>query len=278
MIYASDLDQTLIYSLRSGKISVIDDRMTPAEMKDEQIMSYISNRTLQSLEELSSKALFVPVTTRTIAQYKRIHIFQRQLQPKYAVTSNGGNILIHGVPDVVWNEAIHRRVEAESAPADDVKRLFERIATPEWVVGGSLCDGLFYSYRIHREHMPQKDVEELTHTLRDLGWSTSIQGRKIYFVPVGVNKRDAIIHLKQMLGLTTIIASGDSLLDQCLLDAADYAIAARHGELYKQQEMQPSGIYSFTEASGIYAADEIVDFVRDIMHRQERSQRGKISL
>lgn len=32
-----------------------------------------------------------------------------------------------------------------------------------------------------------------------------------------------------------MVASGDSLLDRCLLDYADYAIAPRHGELYRER-------------------------------------------
>jgi hydroxymethylpyrimidine pyrophosphatase-like HAD family hydrolase len=269
MIYASDLDQTLIYSLRSGRIAAVDDQMSPAETKDELVTSYMSNRAFLDLQAICSKVLFVPVTTRTIAQYLRIHLIQ-ELGPQYAVTSNGGNILINGVPDLEWNKAIKQQVDRTSATAIEVKELFEQIASPEWVIGGNLCDGLFYSYRIQRELMPQQDVEVLAAKLSEWGWNTSIQGRKIYFVPTAVNKRDAVIHLKEQLGKKAIIASGDSLLDQILLDAADYAIAAKHGELFAQEGLKPASSYTFTEASGIFAADEIVRFVHDIIHSQGR--------
>lgn len=266
MIYASDLDQTLIYSLRSGKIDQIDEKLTSAERIEEQITSYISNRTLSELQAISDLLTFVPVTTRTIAQYRRIHIFQNEIQPKYAVTSNGGNILIEGKPDEDWNRSVRQEMKASSAPPEDVQAWFEEIADPQWVMKGNLCDGLFYSYLVHRDLMPVQAMSELTAKLRESGWSTSIQGRKVYLVPTSVNKRDAVAHLKERLGKQFVIASGDSLLDQCLLDYADHAIAAKHGELFRQEEKQSSSKYTFTEASGIFAADEIVRFVHNILH------------
>ncbi|MNI03406.1 Sucrose-6F-phosphate phosphohydrolase [compost metagenome] len=266
MIYASDLDQTLIYSLRSGRIDHIDTNMTSAERIEEQVTSYISNRTLSDLLAISAKLTFVPVTTRTIAQYRRIHIFQNDIQPEYAVTSNGGNILINGEPDEEWNLSIQREVKTSSAPPEDVQAWFEQIANPQWVMKGSLCDGLFYSYLVHRDLIPEEPMMELVAKLQASGWSTSIQGRKVYLVPTGVNKRDAVAHLKERLGKQFVIASGDSLLDQCLLDFADQAIAPRHGELFRQEEKMASSKYTFTENSGIFAADEIVQYVHNILH------------
>lgn len=51
---------------------------------------------------------FIPVTTRTIEQFQRITLFQNEIIPEYAITSNGGNILHNGKQDVTWNKEIKK--------------------------------------------------------------------------------------------------------------------------------------------------------------------------
>ncbi len=59
--------------------------------------------------------------------------------------------------------------------------------------------------------------------------------------------------------------------DKCLLDAADYAIAPRHGELFNEQQRNPSSMaYRFTKQSGIFAADEILSYVHEV-YRETRA-------
>ncbi len=60
------------------------------------------------------------------------------------------------------------------------------------------------------------------------------------------------------------MASGDSLLDQILIDFADFSIVPRHGELFRQEQIQSTGDYSFTEESGIFATDEILKYVESV--------------
>lgn len=89
MIYASDLDRTLIYSL--GAIGVPENTpgLIPAEIIEGKTRSYISQQALNQLMDLNTRIIFIPVTTRTIQQYKRINLFQETVIPDYAVTSNG---------------------------------------------------------------------------------------------------------------------------------------------------------------------------------------------
>ncbi|MBP1993487.1 HAD family hydrolase [Paenibacillus eucommiae] len=266
MIFASDLDQTLIYSQRSMGSSVNDElSITSAEAIDGEIKSYMSVQTFKNLQELMSKLLFVPVTTRTMAQYVRIHLFKQRLRPRFAITSNGGNILIDGVPDNEWNQSIRALVKATSSPAEDAARIMNQIMTPEWVVGSRYCDELFYSYVIQRDQMPMQAVLEVSEELKKMGWHVSIQGRKVYSVPMAVSKKDAIAHVKNLTKSRMVIASGDSLLDQSMLDYADYSIVPKHGELYRQEQKKAVSNYLFTEASGIFAADEILQFVDQIL-------------
>ena len=57
------------------------------------------------LRALAADGLVVPATTRTIAQYHRIELPGSPF--RYAVTSNGGNILVDSVPDPDWSAAMN---------------------------------------------------------------------------------------------------------------------------------------------------------------------------
>jgi hypothetical protein len=269
MIFASDLDQTLIYSLRALGDNFDKNGLVPAEIKDGATTAYIDIEALMLLQELAAQMLVVPVTTRTVEQYRRIRIFQDLIRPSYAVTSNGGNLLIDGVPDPDWNREIGQRIGRECASNDEVLRLFREIATTEWVTAERLCDGLFYSMLIRRDQMPGDDVDRLSERLDTLGWETSVQGRKLYLVPRAVSKGEAVRRLSERVQRPVLLASGDSLLDRSLLDAAQHAVAPRHGELYRQH--LATGAYAgyrFTEASGAQAATEIVGIVADLLRQQ----------
>ncbi|MDD9271228.1 HAD family hydrolase [Paenibacillus sp. GCM10023248] len=277
MIFASDLDQTLIYSQPEDRAAELGSRIVIAELIDGKVRSYMSADAFQLLKELMAQLTFIPVTTRTLHQYFRIHLVSQILKPAYAVTSNGGNIVIDGQPDLEWQSHILNLVKQSSSHVEEVRRLMEQVLHPEWVISSSYCDELFFSHIVQRDKIPRQEVSQMIDELRRMGWNTSIQGRKIYVVPAAVNKRDAVAHLKTMLGDDKIIASGDSLLDQILLDFADYAIAPRHGELFRQEQLQQTGEYKFTEASGIFATDEILAYVQTLPNENHHSFRIKES-
>lgn len=262
MIYASDLDQTLIYSVRSMGMDVDLSVMQPAETYKERIISYISIATLEQLQQVAQKITFVPVTTRTLDQYSRIHIFQNNVIPQYAITSNGANILVNGVVDQAWHEQILADVYAKSAPAAEVLAIFHSVSDPSWIVAEHFWENTFYSIVVDRELMPLDAVLALQPQLESLGWGMSVQGRKVYLVPFPVSKNRAITEVKQRVGASKVIASGDSILDRGLLDIADYSIAPAHGELYRESVAKPAlRHYSFTSQAGIFAADEILQYV-----------------
>lgn len=265
MIYASDLDQTLIYSKRSLGVPLESPGLLPAEQINGATSAFISEQALQWLKTLPEDVMFMPVTTRTIEQYRRITVFQTELVPAYAVTSNGGNIIVGGEVDREWNRRIHEQVRRDGAHAEEARQVFGQVLHEDWVVNERFCDELFYAFVIERDRMPLEQVLEKARIMREMGWEVSIQGRKIYLVPATVNKQAAVEHIRNLTNGGAVVASGDSLLDRCLLDYADYAIAPRHGELYREQLRDKLEVnYRFTEVSGVYAADEIMAYVHEI--------------
>lgn len=124
-------------------------------------------------------------------------MFRETVIPDYAVTSNGGNILVNGAVDEEWRKRIGEKVLAESAPEGDVRSLVLAALREEWIISERWCDGLFYTYVVHRDLIPIEVALELSEKLYGLGWRVSLQGRKLYAVPAAVNKSDAIAHVRR---------------------------------------------------------------------------------
>jgi hydroxymethylpyrimidine pyrophosphatase-like HAD family hydrolase len=270
MLFASDLDQTLIYSHRTlmNKELVELEQIRPVEWLDHQYISFMTQKALSKLKEISDKIIFVPVTTRTIIQYQRINFHEYNISHQYAVTSNGGTIFHRGVEDLNWKRHVLAGRDHCMAAHDLVEK-FEEIAHPSWVIkdSGKLADGLFYYCLIDREKIPLAEVAGFKLWASDNLWELSIQGRKLYLVPINVNKKAAIQYIKENEGVKRVFAAGDSLLDLEMLKAADLAIAPAHGELFSQYAQRMKGIENirFTQKSGIEAAEEILECVADTL-------------
>lgn len=92
--FASDLDRTLIYSHRVLEQYAYEGEYDLVEVLDERPLSYMSVETKKSLQTIHQSGWFIPVTTRTTAQYERITFFEQELKPEYAVTTNGAVFFI----------------------------------------------------------------------------------------------------------------------------------------------------------------------------------------
>ena len=64
----------------------------------------------------------------------RIHLISQILKPTYAVTSNGGNILVDGQPDLEWQASVVARVNESSEHVQDVRILLDRVLSPDALV------------------------------------------------------------------------------------------------------------------------------------------------
>jgi Predicted hydrolases of the HAD superfamily len=264
MLFASDLDQTLIYSHRRIASQEIIAQSRPVEWLDTRYISYMTQNAIRQLREISRQVLFVPVTTRTKLQFQRINFFDYGIVPRYAVTSNGGTIFKEGREDEDWTHQVLRSGDSCLAPQDLLLK-FEEIAHPSWVIenSGKWADNLFYYCLIEREKIPLSELAAFKIWTSRNNWELSVQGRKLYLVPANINKKSAIQYIQAQVPIESVVAAGDSLLDLEMLKAADFAIAPAHGELYasyKQGKADLEGI-RFTQKSGIEAAEELLDLV-----------------
>ncbi|MDR1579784.1 MAG: hypothetical protein LBS35_05460, partial [Synergistaceae bacterium] len=102
VLFASDLDNTLIHSYRvaeAGDICV--------ETRDGKKLSFMSPKAHGILKDIAAKCAFVPVTTRSLEQYRRLDL---GVKPKYALVANGALLLIDGEVDELWASETRRRL------------------------------------------------------------------------------------------------------------------------------------------------------------------------
>ncbi len=266
MIFASDLDQTLIYSKR---FILKGDEMNiqTVESKELKPMSYMTNIAVERLKKLARKTMFVPVTTRTIEQYKRIFLFSKEIKPKYAIVSNGGNLLINGELDKTYKNKLNKKLKDECLEIEEVYERFQEIYSDEWVINQKIADGVFSYCIVDKEKIPNDELKDFRKWLKKNNWKTSLQGRKLYFVPQCVCKGEAISHIKEIENESVITAAGDSLLDLPMLEMADYALCPPHGELNKfiNAGGQVQGDIQITENEGIFAAEEILSQAKKLL-------------
>lgn len=263
MIFACDLDQTLIYSRNSMGL-IHADELVPVETYKGDYLSFMTRTAYHKLQQLSKHVHFVPATTRIYEQYERVFGLREGVQSRYAIVSNGGRVLVDGKSDMSWENQVRHNTRKECASADEIKLVFDRlIAVDGLLLKESYCDDLFYSIIINRELLPLGVMEELEEHLQVLGWNCSLQGRKIYLIPRTLSKGLAVQYVKELIGDGTVFAAGDSLLDESMLIIADEAMAPNHGELFRKYGSHDH--IRFTERSGIRACDEILDAVMNRM-------------
>ncbi len=253
-LVAVDLDQTVVFSRRSageaGPSVVV-------EHLDGEPLSSMTVGAVRAYRSLAAASTLVPVTTRTVAQYERIAL---PVPATYAVCANGGVLLRDGVRDAAWTDWVAEGCAA-SAPLADV---LARLSTDEpWVRLVRSADDLFaYLVAHERAGIPAGWLAALTADLAPLGWSVSLQGRKVYAVPDGLSKAAAARRLADLLGSPVLLAAGDSLLDRPLLEIAvasgGAAVRPAHGELH---ELGFTGCH-VTTASGARAGEELLRWLQ----------------
>ncbi len=254
MMFASDLDRTLIYSERALSELGNDemDRLIGAERKAGREIAFMTQRAYQMLMEVSSKMHFVPVTTRTYEQYERVFILQKGLPFSYAVTSNGANIHFQGRPLDDWTSTVQNRLRSECANLEDMVGKLK-----EYELDGSLkiADNLFFYYILNKV-ITSKEKKVLCRIAESSGWRISLQGRKLYFMPAPICKGEAVKFIKEREGINTVFGAGDSVLDHDFLKFCDYPYVPKHGELAKYESLCHP--YKISNNRGVMAGEEIL--------------------
>lgn len=257
VMIASDLDRTLIYSSSALQLAMVDE-LAPAlvsvEILNGRPHSFMTLAASVALRALSELGNFVPITTRTVAQYRRVRF--PGMAPSFAITSNGGNILVDGRPDKSWRFSTDSAIAECGATLAEVRHELEVHTEGGWAIKRRIGDDLFCYLVAEPTEVPEGFVPEWTQWCRDRAWRVSVQGRKIYAIPEPLSKERAMAAVASRIGANRVLAAGDGSLDAGFLAAADAGIRPPHGELAAMNWQHPG--VEVAEQIGVLAADEIL--------------------
>jgi hypothetical protein len=254
---ATDLDRTLIYSMAAIESVQTGTSIPPllcVEMLDGQPLSYMTEAAGRWLAEIADNAVLVPTTTRTLAQYERVRLPGGPAP--FAVISNGGHIIVDGVVDRQWRIGVEARIADDGAPLAEIVAGLDRRADGGWVLNRKIADNLFCYLVVDLPALPAGFLDSWTVWCAARGWVVSMQGRKIYALPRGLTKEEAIGEVRDRVGADRILAAGDGALDAGFLSLADAAIRPPHGEL-AEMDWQSDNLDVAT-ATGVLAGEEML--------------------
>jgi hydroxymethylpyrimidine pyrophosphatase-like HAD family hydrolase len=230
VLFTSDLDRTLIFSERT---KLANSNYQCIEEYEGRNVSYISTTTMERLKKLHGILDFVPVTTRSYQQYKRLTLFQRNLQPKIAIAANGGVIIRNGEIDEVWQQQINQKMFELPLLYSQIQAKFSAVFNAAYVLRIYEVEQLFFVLIIDNEKLPPLEIQQLQMELEQFDWTCCLLGRKIYILPRFLTKGAAVQYIKSQNEYNWHVAAGDSELDLSMLELADKCFIPQHGDLVK---------------------------------------------
>ena len=249
MVFGTDLDNTMIFSHR--RVIGFEDKLYCVEYYNGRPVTYMTYSSIEMLKHLMSKIFIIPVTTRSITQFKRIEFFS---STEYAIVDNGGVIIHDGIVYPEWSNYIQSILKEYDL--DGTCEIFCNL--PGLISPPKIVDGKFLFAKSDEIDMCRKYLED---KLDSKIWQVSFQGKKIYAIPNEITKGNALRFICENLlpDNQLIVSAGDSNLDISMLDYSHYSIIPNDSNLSTQN------INGYIKlGDGIHTADEILKFVNTL--------------
>lgn len=263
MIYATDLDRTVIFS--SKFLLGHEKDVTCVEHKEDKEISYMLNESLRLLDLLMNKKdlIVIPVTTRSVEQYQRVTPFQKC---KYAVVANGGIILYNNnMVFKPWQEKIEKILteyqKYESSVLEFMKDYEEYFDSDIRKV-----DNIFYFVKLKDDKEKNEELLKILDRSLDKSlWNFTLQGLKLYIIPKEITKENALLFLKKYLNETYVITSGDGKLDKDFIILGNKVFIPMYSEVLDYMTKQECD-YSLI-SDGLIGTPELFKAILNICRR-----------
>lgn len=211
-LFACDMDNTLIHSSRLYKENDVC-----VEIYDGREISFMSPKSIELLKELlkSDRIDFLPVTTRSIAQFSRI---QLPIKVNTALVCNGTILLKDGVTDENWHKAACAETKKYLPEMEKLRERYEKSGLFRTV---KIVDGMFlFASRENRDKIDELAEKLASETTLNL----EVSGRKMYWFPPVADKGISLKRYCEAFEYERVIAAGDSSIDHSMLDFASVAL------------------------------------------------------
>lgn len=234
---ATDLDRTIIFShkfLTSYGKSLED--YTCVETYNNKPLSFVpksSYKYLSNLLKTEDRYLFIPTTTRSIKQFKRINLIS---EFPIAIVDNGGTILYKGKPIKEWINYIKSLEKRLRYSYNEIYNMFRDSDLYE--KKPKFVDDLFLFIKLKevKKSIISKFLYKVQKKLENTDWEYTLQGLKLYIMPRYINKENAVEYVSNYLlpeHNNIVLTSGDGNLDIGLIEYGDISFIPKHSEAYK---------------------------------------------
>ena len=256
ILFASDLDNTLIHSYKKAADNDICVETMMTDSQERKKLSYMTPSAYRLFKKAyKCKSIdIVPVTTRSLKQYRRIHLFDESV-PKYALAANGGILLTDGKQDDDWyrqsklliKPALSELVKGAELLEHDENRTFEVRFVDEMFIF-TKSDDIAETCAVLREKLDLTLV------------SVFNNGSKVYIIPNQLNKYTAVKRLAEQYGFSEIICAGDSEFDIPMLAQADISFVPNENLLDSCNVSGKVKVHTDTDISFVeYILSEIIN-------------------
>lgn len=250
MIYATDLDRTLIFSERMLQEYPSSLKLEVVEADDARVISYASSASLHTLKKLQASGIkVIPATARSLREYNRVNL---GFDPEYAIIANGG-IILKGTETLdEWEKETTRIVY--SIDFNDIMRSINRIKSVN--NSARMVDERYVFARAEDPTGVALELEEISARFTSVNFT--ILNKKIYVSPKRITKGTAIEFLRKFNGWSdTLVAAGDGEPDVSMLRIADVSIAPEHGDIVRNSLYCPT----YTVCGGVQSAIEALNVI-----------------
>lgn len=274
MIFATDLDKTLIYSYRHLTDETPDVEIV--EFKDNKPLSYMTNKSFNTLWKLKQRTdmMIIPVTARSTDQFNRILVTGNC---PYAIVASGATILKNGKPIKDWDNIVTKIREQNTdiykmfmsylsqidSPHDDPSEDDSYTFSSYFEIKPRLVNDSVIFFKLTEKAVTESFLPmKLEKKARKHNWNFTLQGQKGYLAPEDISKEHALSYLSAKLQDNDIITAGDGTLDVPFIKLGNILkFIPEHSEAYQHRdECTPCVIIP----NGLLGVDTMLDIISRI--------------